>query len=209
MIDMREHDDEPIRGLPGQLPAGEAILWQGFPDWKVLFRKAFHARLVAIYFVLLAAAGLLAGSPTGALVTLTAGVVCLALLALLSWLMARTTVYTLTDRRLVFKVGVALSKCVNLPLKLVESADLRRLGGGHGDLSLTMGGDKRVGYVLLWPHVRPRKLRRPQPMLRAVPDADKVAALLTSACSALVRIEAPVAAEPRAAAPALPAGVAA
>ena len=47
---MSEHDFEPIRGLPGPLPEGETILWQGAPDWRVLAVQAFHVRAVAIYF---------------------------------------------------------------------------------------------------------------------------------------------------------------
>ena len=27
-----EYDDEPIRGLPGELPQGETLLWQGSPE---------------------------------------------------------------------------------------------------------------------------------------------------------------------------------
>ena len=52
---MTEYDNEPIRGLPGLLPAGETILWQGAPDWRALARTAFRTRLVAGYFGMLAA----------------------------------------------------------------------------------------------------------------------------------------------------------
>ena len=38
---------------------------------------------------------------------------------------ARTTIYTLTNRRVVLRLGMALPKCVNLPLHLlIASADL-------------------------------------------------------------------------------------
>ena len=37
-----EHDDEPQNGLPEALPAGERLLWQGSPDWRVLARHGFH-----------------------------------------------------------------------------------------------------------------------------------------------------------------------
>ena len=52
---MTEYENEPIRGLPGLLPAGEEILWQGAPAWQSLARSAFRTRLVAGYFLLLAA----------------------------------------------------------------------------------------------------------------------------------------------------------
>ena len=33
---MSEYDHEPVRGLPGVLPSGEALLWQGAPEWRSL-----------------------------------------------------------------------------------------------------------------------------------------------------------------------------
>jgi hypothetical protein len=206
---MSEHDWEPVRGLPGLLPPGEEMLWQGAPDWRVLFRSAFHGRLVALYFGVLAAAGLIAGSWLGAAITAGAGLLCLALLAGWAWAASRTTVYTLTTRRVVLRVGIALPKCFNLPLKLVESADLRAQGGGFGDLALTMGGSGRIAYLFLWPHARPWRLRNPQPMLRAVPQAEAVAARLARACAAVATIERTPAAEPSRMPVALPVGVAA
>jgi hypothetical protein len=186
---MNEYDWEPVRGLPGHLPPGEHILWQGAPDWRVMLRTAFHGRLIAIYFALLAAAGLVTGSVTGAMVTVVAGLLCLGVLALMAWFGARTTVYTLTNKRVVLRIGVALPKCFNLPLKLVEGADLKWLGSGHGDIALTMGSETRLAYFLLWPHARPWHLKRPRPMLRSIPDAGEVAAKLARACAELAPIE--------------------
>ncbi|MCY4328035.1 MAG: PH domain-containing protein, partial [Rhodobacteraceae bacterium] len=51
------HDDfamEPIQGLPGNLPAGERILWQGRPDWWALAKSALAFQWVCGYFLLLA-----------------------------------------------------------------------------------------------------------------------------------------------------------
>ena len=45
-----EHEFEPQRGLPEALPAGEHLLWQGQPDWRMLARKAFHVRKLVVYF---------------------------------------------------------------------------------------------------------------------------------------------------------------
>ncbi len=41
-----------------------------------------------------------------------------------------------------------------------------------------------LGYLVYWPHVRPGRVARPQPMLRAVPNAADVAALLARTCLA-------------------------
>jgi hypothetical protein len=195
-----EHDDEPVRGLPGPLPVGETILWQGSPDVRVFLRGALFGRWVAAYWVALALYGLTQGSPSGALTSAVAGLACMGMLALFAWGVARTSVYTLTNRRIVLRIGVALTACINLPLKSLAAADLRPLGTGHGDIALTLDGG-RVGYAFLWPHARPWRLRAPQPMLRAVPDAADVATLLVAARARISPIsqaqpEAPVAAIP-------------
>lgn len=183
---MMEHEVEPIRGLPGLLPKGETILWQGGPDWWTLARAAFHVRGVSLYFAALAMLSLVMGSVFGTVALIISGVLCVGLLALIAWGVGRTTVYTLTNRRLVLRIGIALPKCINLPLSLVRAADLRPLRHGHGDLALAMEHKgRKLGYLLLWPHARPWKLRDPQPMLRALPDAQGVAALLADACAAL------------------------
>ena len=183
---MTEYDNEPIPGLPGLLPAGERILWQGKPDRRALARTAFHTRLVAGYFAALTAiaAGFAvrSGDASGVVITATLGVCGVALLQLLAWGSARTTIYTLTNRRVVLRVGMAVPKCVNLPLALVASVDLAVRADGTGDLPLTLAAAPKLGYLALWPHARPLHISRPQPMLRAVPDASGVAALIARAC---------------------------
>lgn len=184
---MSEYEIEPIRGLPGMPPAGERILWQGSPDWRVLARIAFHTRLVGGYFIVLAlwaAVSALAGprvdmaALTGVAMTLLVGTLVVALLHLLAWGSARTTVYTLTNRRIVMRIGMAVPKCINLPLGKVAAADLAVRADGTGDMPLTIDGPARLGYLALWPHARPLRIMHPQPMLRAVPQAQQVAGLI-------------------------------
>jgi Bacterial PH domain len=183
-----EHDDEPVPGLPGFLPQGEEILWQGTPDWKRLAVNALHVRKVAVYFALLAVLGAVSGSWIGVLATVGVGIAGIAILALIAWGTARSTVYTLTNRRIVMRIGIALPKCINLPLSLIKSADLSLNSDGTGDIPLTLNGEQRLGYLQLWPHARAWKLRDPQPMLRAVPDAQKIATLLARACGAQLEV---------------------
>ena len=184
----REHDFEPVPGLPERLPEGEAILWQGSPDWKRLAQDAFHIRGVAGYFGALALFGLVQGALTGAAITLAAGALCLTVLMALAWGSARSTLYTLTNKRIVLRIGIALPKCINLPLTLVGSADLATHRDGTGNIALQCLGPQRLGYVILWPHARAWHVSNPQPMLRAVPDAQKVAAMVARACGARLSI---------------------
>lgn len=185
---MTEYENEPIRGLPGLLPAGEEILWQGAPDWQTLARTAFHTRLVAGYFMLLAAWALASALVThgrylGVEMTVALGVVGIGLLHLLAWGAARTTVYTLTNRRIVLRIGIAVPKCVNLPLGMIGSVDLATNADSTGDVPLVIAGPAKLGVLALWPHARPWKIVTPQPMLRAIPDAQAVAALVARACT--------------------------
>ena len=181
---MTEYDFEPTPGLPGRLPAGERILWQGKPDWRALARTAFHTRLIAGYFAVLALIALAGGSMLGVGMTLGLGTAAVVLLHLLAWGSARTTIYTLTNRRIVLRVGMAVPKCINLPLAMIGSVDAAVRADGTGDLPLTLLGTPKLGYVALWPHARPVRIARPQPMLRCIPDAETVAALVARACLA-------------------------
>jgi hypothetical protein len=186
---MSEYDHEPIRGLPGDLPPGETILWQGAPDWRVLARSALHTRLIAAYFAVCLTLALANGSMLGVGFTVIGGALVVALLTGFAWAVARTTVYTLTNRRMVLRIGVALNTCINLPLSMIGAADLRARGNGFGDIALAPTAAHRLGYALLWPHARPFHLRKPQPMLRALPDAATVAQILARECAGLAPVE--------------------
>jgi hypothetical protein len=170
-------EDEGVRGIPAPLPPGERILWQGGPDPRVLARSAFRAKWLGLYFATLALAGLAGGALGGAAITLLLGGVCLGLVHLFTWATARSAVYTLTDKRVIMHIGVAMPMSFNLPLCRIAAADYRALDGHHGDIALSLQGG-RIAYFLLWPHARGWHFRSPQPTLRAVPDAEAVAVLL-------------------------------
>ena len=191
---MSEYSSEPVRGLPGHLPPGEHIIWQGSPSWRPLARRVFHTHLVAGYFAVLTlwtllnvASGhaTLTGSLRGIGITLGVGAAAVGLLALFGWLTARATIYTITSRRVVLRFGVALPKCVNVPFTQIAAAGLQVHADGSGDLPLTVK-QTRLGYIHLWPNVRPWRLGSPEPMLRAVADPQAVARTLASALAAAV-----------------------
>lgn len=191
---MTEHHDdfdfEPVRGLPQLLPKGERMLWQGAPRWQDLAVHAFHARKVIWYFAAIAAAqgtfrfaageGLVAAL-TPAQWLLPMGFIAAALLTGLAYLSARTTVYTVTSKRLVMRIGMALPVTINLPFSQIDGASLRLFGNGSGDIPLRVTRKERLAYLLLWPHARPLHFAHPEPCLRCIPNADKVAGLLSAA----------------------------
>lgn len=168
-----EYEIEPIRGLPGNLPKGEIIVWQGSPDWQAFAKTVFHTRLVIVWFLFVASLAFVAGGTglIGAITTLAVAVLGLAVLALLAWTGARATVYTLTNKRVVMRFGAAVPKAVNLPLSKIGSADVKAVGGGFVDIVLVPTERFPLGWLQAWPHVRPWKVAEPQPMLRAVSEA--------------------------------------
>jgi len=180
-----EYEIEPIRGLPGNLPKGEHIVWQGTPDWARFARSVFHLRLVAIWFLFVASLAFVAGGTgvLGAAITLIVAALGLGVLGLLAWAGARSTVYTLTNKRVVMRFGAAVPKCVNLPLSKIGAADVRPVGGGFVDIVLRPTERFPLGWLQTWPHVRPWKVASPQPMLRAVPQ-DFVTTLANALASA-------------------------
>jgi hypothetical protein len=179
------------RGLPGPLPRGEQMLWQGGPSFKHVAFRVLHVRKLVIYFAILAAIALVRSIIVeteqmwwSLFALLFLGAVAISMASVFAYFVAKTTVYTITEKRVVLRIGVAISMSLNLPFTMVESADLRMFADGSGDIPLLLQGETRVGYVTLWPHARPWKTRRVQPMLRSVPDAARVAQLLSRALAA-------------------------
>lgn len=185
-----EHEFEAAHGLPEPLPKGESILWQGAPDFADLAVRVFHLKKIAVYFAVLSAirGSFLYSSGAGAvtvmagvLIVLGLGLTAMAALGVLAWLTARTTAYTLTDQRVVMRIGIVLTLTFNLPLKRIETAGLLQTGKGFGDIPLTLSSGNRIGWLNLWPHARPWRIAKPEPMLRCIPDAQVIALKLQKA----------------------------
>lgn len=195
---MSEFDVEPIPGLPALLPEGEELLWQGVPYWGALAKRAFHVRAVLVYFgilILLRFVFILADGDGLRLAVESAlwlgflGSVAAGILSLLGWLYARSTIYSITSRRVVIRSGVVVPVAVNLPFKSIESVGLRVYKDGSGDIPLALIPQQKVNYLMVWPNVRPWHFSRVQPMLRALPEVESVAELLAEALRAAGDLE--------------------
>jgi hypothetical protein len=185
------HDDfafEPIPGLPGVLPRGETLLWQGRPDTWQLAVQAYGLSWVMGWFAVLilwrgAVGASLAGVP-GALAYGIPYLLPAAAAGLLIWLLAfaqaRATLYTVTTHRVALRIGAALSVTFNVPYTQVASASLDLRRGGSGSVALALTPGNRISFLVAWPHVRPWHLVT-QPALRCIPDAERVARLLAEA----------------------------
>ncbi len=202
------HDDfafEPVPGLPAKLPRGEQILWQGAPLWRSLAWRGMYVRPVAIYFGILMAwriyealsgGGSLLAATVYALELLPAAIAAITVLLILAWAYARSTIYTITNRRVVFRSGVALPMTVNVPFNVIDNAALRVFLDGSGDIPLSIAKSQHVYSLALWPNLRPWNFSQPEPMLRAIKDAEKVAGILSATLAASLNEEEDSVAQP-------------
>lgn len=192
---MSKHDDhdfdfEPLPGIPAPLPEGERLVWRGRPDAWRFAARSMRLPLVGGYFVALAGwqlAGLIHEGATLAVIadrlSWTGGLAAaaIAILGGLGYAMARNTFYTITSRRVIFRHGVAMPMAINVPFNQIDGAGLRTHADGTGDIPLSLSGTSRIPRLLIWPHVKPFSYSKAEPMLRAVPDATRVARLLADA----------------------------
>ncbi|MEM1263876.1 MAG: photosynthetic complex putative assembly protein PuhB [Pseudomonadota bacterium] len=173
--------------------SAETVLWSGQPSYFGMFWRAFAGRWVALYLTVLLVFRLLdtvargGGSAelVGAVVSVALLTTVLALLlGGLARLMTRASTYTITDRRVVFDSGVALPMRIDVPLSVIDRADLLRHRDGSGDIVFTLAPGERAKYLVLWPHVRPFSWLRVQPTLRSVTDLDGAVKALAAASGA-------------------------
>jgi hypothetical protein len=180
-------------GLPGLLPLGERVLWRGKPAWQTLARRGFHFRKLAIYLGVLLAwyivtaftsqATLLDAALSSLKMTGIAATP-LALVQLYAWVSARSTIYTITNRRVMMKIGIAMPITFNIPYAKIDAAGVKTWSNGHGDLALTLPRTERMSYFVLWPHAKPWHMAYVEPMLRCIPNAQAVGQILGRALAA-------------------------
>lgn len=191
---MSDHDDfafEPVPGIPAKLPEGEILLWQGSPEWRSFAVQAFHVRKLAIYFAILlawlAVTAWYDGRPARETTLVLsssalASLACLGLVAGLAWGYARSTIYSLTNRRLIIRHGLAMPMALNVPFAQIDAADMiLHAKSGTGSISLRLKSENRFAWLSLWPSQRPWHFRAPQPTLRCIAEPEKAANLLADA----------------------------
>ena len=188
--DEEDGPQEAFPGLPQALPEGERVLWQGKPNTLTLAIHAFHIRFIALWFGGMTVFKLFSMARAGAPGTdmavhfaqmLALFGVAMGIVMLLAWLMARAAMFTVTTNRVVIRSGAALRKYVNLPFAVIGSASVKRHGAKAGSIALQIAVPARASYFRLWPFVRPMKISRPEPLLRALPDVDAARAVVVSA----------------------------
>jgi hypothetical protein len=184
---MTESAREWVHGVRAPLPPGERVRWQGAPARRALARHVFHVRKIALYFAVLMAWRALASVDedpalpyflAGAVPLALLGVLCLGCSLLLARITERSTVYAITDRRVVLRIGLVLQSTINIPFRQIVSASVKLHRDGTGDIAIKLDDQDRLAYLMLWPHARAWYLQHPQPTFRCVTDAAHVGELL-------------------------------
>lgn len=182
-----EHEWEAAPGLPSNLPADEHIVWQGSPDWQQLAIHAFHVRKIAIYFAVMIGiqfVNLLGEGQAGRdlfvpiVVSGSLAALSLGLLTVCAWFAGRSALYTMTNKRIVMRIGIVLTLTFNLPYRRIAAASLKPCQNGCADIALQLYAEDRIGWAHLWPHQKAWQVQHPQPTLRCVPNGHAVAELL-------------------------------
>jgi lipid-A-disaccharide synthase-like uncharacterized protein len=185
---------EPIEGLPELLPKGEVILWQGRPNWLRLTIESLNLWWVIGYFGLLVAwrfVTVIDYLPLGTAVSVSVPFLFVAafvglLLCSIGYIQARSTVYTITNRRVVMRIGAALTMTLNLPFTKIDNAAVAKKRGGFGNIAFETSGNTKFSYFVLWPHARSWYFGKPQPTLKCIPDIEKVSSILGEAAKSRV-----------------------
>lgn len=179
-----------LEGIEAPLPEGESILWQAVPSRNALAVHAFHVRKIAFYFGLLIcfSAVFARGEAeplqfffASAKWLVVGGAMACGFAYTVAALAARTTLYAITERRVVMKIGIALPVVLNIPLHIIDGVDVKRRSDGSGDLALRLANKSRVAFAVLWPHARAWHVRYPEPLLRGLINVDAVGVTLKQA----------------------------
>lgn len=184
------HEEDVRNGTA--LAPGENVVWAGRPSWRRVALDAMHLRGIAAYFGLLfvldayqawmkaipLAQALHDSVPLGAITGLTFGI-----LAAIAYLVSRSR-YTITDRRVILRYGIALPATLSIPMSQIASTAVAVNGDRSADIALVLKEGNRMPYLKLWPHARAWHVTRPQPMLRGLAQGDAVATILARALQA-------------------------
>ncbi len=178
-----------LKGVMEALPPGEQVLWEGAPNPRALARHLLFVRPLAVYFAAMMLWWAIANRAeiatagfwtTLGLQLLLVGAVLGGVVAVARWI-ANSTTYVITDRRLVMRLGIIFPLTVNLPLRYVQGAQARLFSDRTGQIALQLNTQERLAWIVLFPHVRPWRFSKPEPLLRGLSDPVKVGEVLREA----------------------------
>jgi hypothetical protein len=182
------HEFEPTFGFPESLPTSEKVLWQGSPCAWLIAKRIFFLPHLFFYFLMFSCLALTVNSDVLTLKDLfvkflsymSLGMVAIFILLAISFLISSTTMYSITDKRVVMRIGIVLNLSLNIPFSKIETAELKAYPDKSGDISLNLVPDNKIAYLHLWPHCRPWFFSSPRPRLSCLKNVEVIASCLTS-----------------------------
>jgi len=191
------HEFEAVFGFPETLPATEKVLWQGRPCFLLVAKRIFYLPHLFCYFLVLSllSAGLQSDLLTTKalmadfLLNMFLGTIAIVVLLSISYLVSSTTVYSITDKRLVMRIGIVLNLSLNIPFSQVQAAESKAYSDHSGDISIQLTPRNKIAYVHLWPHCRPWFFSAPRPRISCVKDVETVASVLKECWSNQKKLE--------------------
>jgi len=183
------------------IPEGESILWKGKPSFWGFSWYFFGLKLLAFYLIILSvvfAARLTVTDFFTAFVVdflpfLLSGILTSFILMALAKIQSQSSVYIITENRVIIKSGAALSFLISMPFKKIKAVNLQKRKGSLGTISFELNSGKRVPYISCWPSVRPWRFKKTEPAFSCIENVDEVATILRkSVMAGRVSLQAPV-----------------
>ena len=182
------------------IPEGESILWKGKPSFWGFSWYFFGLKLLAFYLIILSvvfAARLTVTDFFTAFIVdflpfLLSGILTSFILMALAKIQSQSSVYIITENRVIIKSGAALSFLISMPFKKIKAVNLQKRKGSLGTISFELNSGKRVPYISCWPSVRPWRFKKTEPAFSCIENVDDVATILRkSVMAGRVSLQAP------------------
>ena len=177
---------EAPKNILDAIPNGESILWKGRPSLWGFSWNLFGLKWITLYLSMLSivsvarffASDFYTAFYVDFLPFFLSGIFASIILIGLAATQTYSTVYIITENRVIIKTGAALSFLISMPFKKIKEVNLQKRGASIGTISFELLSEKRVPYISCWPSVRPWKFKRTQPAFSCVGSVDEVATIL-------------------------------
>jgi len=177
---------EAPKNILDAIPNGESILWKGRPSLWGFSWNLFGLKWITLYLSMLSivsvarffASDFYTAFYVDFLPFFLSGIFASIILIGLAATQTYSTVYIITENRVIIKTGAALSFLISMPFKMIKEVNLQKRGASIGTISFELLSEKRVPYISCWPSVRPWKFKRTQPAFSCVRSVDEVATIL-------------------------------
>ena len=177
---------EAPKNILDAIPNGESILWKGRPSLWGFSWNLFGLKWITLYLSMLSivsvarffASDFYTAFYVDFLPFFLSGIFASIILIGLAATQTYSTVYIITENRVIIKTGAALSFLISMPFKKIKEVNLQKRGASIGTISFELLSEKRVPYISCWPSVRPWKFKRTQPAFSCIGSVVEVATIL-------------------------------